>query len=143
MSEQLTAGATHAVGTNNRPRRGTVTGFRIMTGLLVLSIVVQAVSAGELLSGGTGFRGVHAIGGMVVLAFAVTTVILAVVGWRQGAVPGWPSITSAVIVLACIGQIMLGSTDTITAHVPLGVALAAGSTALTVYAWRPRRRLDR
>ncbi|WP_433430047.1 hypothetical protein [Nonomuraea sp. CA-141351] len=113
---------------------GYVTAFKAVVVLNTLSVLVQAVTAGQLMSGGgaaahgTGALAVHVLG----LAQLVTAVLL----WRPGRGAGWPALVSLAVLLLGFAQSALGGSGVLAVHVPLAMALFGLSVWLLVWAWR-------
>jgi hypothetical protein len=124
MSLDSTGTLQHDHPATGRPPSRIVRAMQLVLWLLTLAVFAQAVLAGLFLDGGDGWRGWHAVNGMLVLPLlALIQVILAVVVWRRGHGPGWLAVASVGLLLALLVQSMLGMTGQVAAHVPLGVAI--------------------
>ena len=114
--------------------------LRVVLRLLAILVFAQAVFAGLFLDGNEAWRDWHASNGMLVLPLlALVEVVLAVLVWRSGRVPGWIALASAGLLLAILVQGGMGRNGQLAVHVPLGVAilglvgvLLAGTRDLTV-----------
>ncbi|MEV5888896.1 hypothetical protein [Nonomuraea fuscirosea] len=113
---------------------GYATAFKVVTALSTLSVLVQAVTAGQLLSGGAA--GAHGMGATAVHALALAQLVVAMLLWRPARGPGWPALVSLVVLLLGFVQSMLGGSGAVAAHVPLGMALFGLSVWLLVWALR-------
>jgi hypothetical protein len=108
-----------------RARRLRAAGLmRVVLWLLAASVFAQPVFAGLFLDGHDGWRDWHATNGMLVLPLlALAQVVLAVLAWRPGRAPGWLPLASLGLLLAIIGQNLLGMSGQLALHVPLAVAI--------------------
>ena len=110
-----------------------VRAMRVVPGLLAAAVFAQAVLAGLFLDGGDGWRSWHAVNGMLLLPLlALGQVVLAVLAWRRGRAPGWLAAASGGLLLALLIQNMLGMTNQVAVHVPLGLAIFGLAGALLV-----------
>jgi hypothetical protein len=110
-----------------------VRAMRVVPGLLAAAVFAQAVLAGLFLDGGDGWRAWHAVNGMLVLPLlALGQVVLAVLAWRRGRAPGWLAAASGGLLLALLIQNVLGMTNQVAVHVPLGLAIFGLAGALLV-----------
>ena len=124
MSPDSTASSRHDRPATGMPRPGTVRVMRVVLGLLAVAVFAQAVLAGLFLDGGDAWRGWHAVNGMLVLPLlALVQVGLAVLVWRRGRGPGWLALASVGLLVALLVQSVLGITNQVAIHVPLGVAI--------------------
>ena len=107
--------------------------MRVVPGLLAAAVFAQAVLAGLFLDGGDGWRAWHAVNGMLLLPLlALGQVVLAVLAWRRGRAPGWLAAASGGLLLALLIQNVLGMTNQVAVHVPLGLAIFGLAGALLV-----------
>ena len=106
--------------------------MHVVLWLLALAVFAQAILAGLFLDGGDSWRDWHAINGMLVLLLALTQALLAVLVWRGGRAPGWLAAASGGLLLALLIQNMLGMTNQVAVHVPLGLAIFGLAGALLV-----------
>jgi hypothetical protein len=103
---------------------GFVRVMQVVLWLLAVAVLAQAVFAGLFLDGGDAWRAWHAVNGMLLVPLlALIQMVLAVLVWRRGRGPGWLPITSVGLLLALLVQSVLGMTDQVAVHVPLGVAI--------------------
>ncbi|MFI7447350.1 hypothetical protein ACIBQX_07605 [Nonomuraea sp. NPDC049714] len=113
---------------------GYLTAFKAVALLYMVAVLVQAVTAGQLLSGATG--GLHGVGAGAVLLLGLAQLVVAVLLWRPGRGAGWPALVSLAVLLLGLVQSMLGGSGAVAAHVPLGMALFGLSVWLVVWSWR-------
>ncbi|MER5613115.1 hypothetical protein [Streptomyces sp. NPDC002215] len=96
--------------------------LRISVALQTLTIFLQAVSAGVLLSSSHGEL-LHGIGARVMYGASMLYVLAAVLAWRPGGGPARPiGYASGFLVLASV-QVVLGIARVPSVHVPLGVLM--------------------
>ncbi|MET8863049.1 hypothetical protein ABZW11_08845 [Nonomuraea sp. NPDC004580] len=115
-------------------KTGHATTFKVVTVLNTLAVLLQAVTAGQLMSGGAA--GLHGMGASAVHLLGLVQLVAAVLLWRPGRGAGWPAVVSAGVLLLGFVQSMLGGSGAVAAHVPLGMALFGLSVWLLVRAWR-------
>ncbi|MET8744082.1 hypothetical protein [Streptomyces sp. NPDC004728] len=96
--------------------------LRISVALQTLTIFLQAVSAGVLLSSSHGEL-LHGIGARVMYGASMLYVLAAVLAWRPGGGAARPiGYASGFLVLASV-QVVLGIARVPSVHVPLGVLM--------------------
>lgn len=113
--------ATQATRTTTARRRR-VSFLRIAVGLQTLTIFLQAVSAGLLLTSHYG-ETLHSAGARVMYAASMLYVLAAVLAWKPGGGsprPLWYA--SGFLVLASV-QVVLGIAHVPSVHLPLGVLM--------------------
>jgi hypothetical protein len=112
--------------------------LRTVVTVHALAVFAQPVLAGQFLDGNTAMVAVH--GGVAVLIELVGLVQIpfAVLLWRPGRGPLWPTGLSVLLFLAEGMQAGFGYTRMLAVHVPLGVAIVATMLLLLVWVWRPR-----
>lgn len=110
------------------------TAFKYLISLTAVAVLVQAVSAGQLISGGSS--GMHAAGAGAVHLLQLLTFVAAVLVWRPGRGPAWPAVASLVAMLLGFVQSALGGSGATAVHVPLGMALFGITVWLVTWAWR-------
>ncbi|HEX4817288.1 MAG TPA: hypothetical protein VFV66_31490 [Nonomuraea sp.] len=115
-------------------RSGYVAAFKIVAALNALAVLAQAVTAGQLMSGGGA--GAHGIGAGAVHVMGLVLLASAVLLWRPGRGAGWPALAALAVLLLGFVQSMLGGSGAVAAHVPLGMGLFGLSVWLLVWAWR-------
>ncbi|WP_020669498.1 hypothetical protein [Amycolatopsis nigrescens] len=112
--------------------------LRIGIVITAASILLQAFSAGEVLTNGSllslhgaGAAGVH--GGALIAAIGATLL------WRPARLAGWPALVTWVLFLATFAQSAMGSVTTLNVHVPLAIALTLVTTWVLVWSFIPPR----
>ncbi|MEV3859596.1 hypothetical protein AB0J38_35480 [Streptomyces sp. NPDC050095] len=118
MATQTTAGAGEpTVGAARRP-----TFVQIALALQTLTIFLQAVSAGLLLSTSYG-ETLHSAGARVMYAASMLYVLAAVLAWRPGGGSPRPIAYASGFLVLASAQVVLGVTHRPALHVPLGVLM--------------------
>ncbi|MFD4785496.1 hypothetical protein ACFWN1_00045 [Streptomyces sp. NPDC058459] len=108
--------------TTTKTRRDGSTFLRIAIALQTLTIFLQAVSAGLLLTTSYG-ETLHGIGARVMYGASMLYVLAAVLAWKPGggsSRPVWHA--SGFLVLASV-QVVLGIAHVPSVHLPLGVLM--------------------
>ncbi len=97
----------------------------------------QPLLIGLFLAGEFDRLAAHAtVGGILVLVVFIQF-LLSIPAWRPGGLPGWVVAVCAAMVTGAGVQIAAGYQRNLGLHVPLGVALVATGTAITLAAWLP------
>ncbi|MFF7409195.1 hypothetical protein [Streptomyces lydicus] len=112
--------ATQVTATANAPRNSSF--LRIAIALQTLTLFLQAVSAGLLLTSSYG-ETLHSVGARVMYGASMLYVLAAVLAWRPGGGsprPVWHA--SGFLVLASV-QVVLGIAHVPSVHLPLGVLM--------------------
>ncbi|WP_020580304.1 hypothetical protein [Actinopolymorpha alba] len=100
--------------------------LRILVPLLAAAILLQAISAGQILSGNTAMRALHSAGMLLVLLLAILQLVAAILVWRPGRGPGRMVGSSIGLIVAIIVQAALGAAHVRGLHIPLGVLIFGG-----------------
>ncbi|WP_132115441.1 hypothetical protein [Actinocrispum wychmicini] len=111
--------------------------FRALVSVLTIDAYLQAVLAGRFLSGAYGSLLMHrsnGVSGVAILSFAL--VVVSIVAWRTKQATGTLVVLTVLLSGVIALQIMLGFERILGLHIPLGVAIIALSTVLTIWAWR-------
>lgn len=108
--------------------------LRIVASLQVAAILMQAVTAGQMLDG-DGMKSVHGAGAGAVHLLGVVQVIVALLYWRPGRGTVWAAVASLVLLLAGFTQSAVGGSHNLAVHVPLGVALLGLAIATASWSW--------
>ncbi|MEV0586398.1 hypothetical protein [Nonomuraea sp. NPDC050310] len=116
--------------------RGFHTAFAYLATLGCVAVMVQAITAGQLVDGGS--TAMHGIGAGAVHLVQLGQLVAAVLLWRPGRGPAWPAVVSLVILLAGFAQSATGGSGAVAVHVPLGVTVFGLSVWATVWAWSRR-----
>ena len=89
-------------------------------------VVLQAFSAGFLLSGSGPAVIMHARGALALELGALAQAVLGIVLWRRGRVPVWAARAGVVLFVLVVLQFGLGRGKRYWLHVPIGVGLFGG-----------------
>ena len=112
--------------------------LRVVATAHALLAVTQPVSIGQYLSGVYSWLGVHSTGAglliLVAMAVGVVSIGYAIVGGRI-----WVAVVGPLFFFADGLQTGMGYARTLSVHVPLGVAIVAGSLLFAGWTWRSRR----
>jgi hypothetical protein len=134
-----------AEDTRSAPRPGSAAwraaGLRAVTILVSLqafAILLQAITAGQLLAGTPGTRQIHSAGAVLILLLSILQVVAATLVWRPGRGPARLLIPSVGILVVVLVQATLGETHNRALHVPLGVLMFAGMASLARQLWSQR-----
>jgi hypothetical protein len=110
--------------------------FRLLSGIAAVLFALQAVFAGQMLSGTFGALQWHqnnaALADMVLFAAIPAALLLR---W-PGRGPLWPVFAVLGLLVLSYTQSALGFARLLTVHVPLGVAVILAAGTLAVWSWR-------
>jgi hypothetical protein len=116
-----------------------VTLLRVLATLSVLIIVVQGVTAGEILSRSETALALHSGGAIVVHVVTGLTAIAAFLVVRPTGGPWWPPVLAAVLFAVTFLQAALGSGGVMAVHVPLAMIVLVGAVWVLVWSLAPGR----
>ncbi|RSN58559.1 hypothetical protein DMH01_21135 [Amycolatopsis sp. WAC 04182] len=111
--------------------------LKASTLFLAATLLVQGITAGQLLSGAGGGGLHHATGPFVTVAMVLQIVAAALV-WRPGRGSARYLVVSAILLVLVSVQFVVGGSGDLAVHVPLGVALFGASAVLVAQVWTPR-----
>jgi hypothetical protein len=112
--------------------------MRIVVTVHALAVFAQPVLAGQFLDGNVEMVKVHAgVAGLIELV-GLVQIPIAVLLWRPGRGPLWPTGLSVLLFFVEGVQVGLGYNRMLAAHVPLGVTIVAIMLLLLIWVWRPR-----
>jgi heme A synthase len=121
MSTQATTTTTATATATANTRRGS-SFLRVAIALQTLTIFLQAVSAGLLLTSSYG-ETLHSVGARVMYGASMLYVLAAVLAWKPGGGPSRPIWhATGFLVLASV-QVVLGIAHVPSVHLPLGVLM--------------------
>jgi hypothetical protein len=108
--------------------------LRILVALVALSILMQATTMGIYLYGQDGALAVHRTGAMIAATLALLQAIVAVLYIVRGNGPRQLAITSVVMLVAIVAEMIIGFQHYTPLHMPLGVALFGGAVRMAAWA---------
>jgi hypothetical protein len=102
--------------------------WRVITTLLVLVVIIEAVFAGAMLSGAGWARNAHAINAALLIAASCAAGVVSLITLRRirhGLKLGLTlmSMSAAIVLQAALGALSAKGANLMWVHVPLGVAL--------------------
>lgn len=113
--------------------------FRATVTTAAVLVFAQAALAGGFLAGHFEALAMHSRnGGLVALVFLVQ-LLCAVLLWRKGGGPAWPTRSAVLQLLIAAALIPLGEERVLAVHIPLAVGLSIGTALLVSWAWRWQR----
>jgi hypothetical protein len=100
----------------------------VITSLIVLAVLMEAVLAGAMLSGVSGARAAHAVTAAIVIVSSLTAGLICVITLRRishGLKLGLTLLSLAAVLFlqAALGALSAKGTNLLWIHIPLGVAL--------------------
>lgn len=113
------------VTTQHAPRRtsrNTVSFLRVAIALQAATVLLQAVSAGLLLTSSYGAT-LHDVGARVMYGASMLYVLAAVLAWKPGGGPVRPVWHATGFLALASAQVVLGIAHVPSVHVPLGVLM--------------------
>ncbi|MFF4427431.1 hypothetical protein ACFY04_43160 [Streptomyces sp. NPDC001549] len=113
--------------------------MRATTLLVLLDTLLQAALAGMFVTGNLDLLAWHAANAEVLIALTFIQAVAALLVWRLGRGPAWPTAAGALLVVLVAAQQGLGEARILAGHMPLGMAVFGCATALTcwAFAYRP------
>lgn len=122
-------------------RRWPLLVLRVLVCALTVLMMIQPVLAGQFVTGDSDLLELHELNATFISAVSWTLVASAVTLWRPGGGPLWPVGVTLLVAGLVEAQSGFGYSRNLAVHIPLGVALVAGMTALAcwVFSYRPGR----
>ncbi|GAA3741304.1 hypothetical protein GCM10022225_25890 [Plantactinospora mayteni] len=116
--------------------------YRVLLTLVALLCYLQAILAGQFLSGTYGSLLAHQNTAAVIDMLLILAIPTALVITLWGRRPWWPVLFAAGLLGLTSTQNWLGFGRILTVHVPLGVAIVIAATGVAAWAWRASPRAD-
>lgn len=113
--------------------------LQVFAGLAVVNVLVQFLTAGQLLSSGAS-KQLHGTGAIVLHVISGLAAIAAVLLWRQGRASLGLAALAVVVFGYTFVQAALGDYASLAVHVPGAMILTAGVIWLLIASLRPRVR---
>ncbi|MFD4656968.1 hypothetical protein ACFWP2_15235 [Kitasatospora sp. NPDC058444] len=127
----MTAGTATDTAADTTAGQRTHTFLRVSVALQTATVLLQAVSAGLLLSTSYGEQ-LHGIGARVMYGASMLYVLAAVLAWRPGGGSPRPILYASGFLVLASAQVVLGIAHVPSVHVPLGVLIFGLSVAVLV-----------
>jgi hypothetical protein len=118
---------------------GLVTALRVTSVLAALIIVVQGVTAGEILARNPSAEMVHSLGAYATHVFCGIAAIAAFLVVRATGARWWPVVLAVVVFVVGFVQAALGSGGVMAVHVPLAMVLLVGAVWLAAWSFTGTR----
>jgi hypothetical protein len=111
--------------------------LRVTATLQVAAVLMQGITAGQLVALNGGALDFHATGAIVIHVVAAIQTIAAFLLWRASRGPMWPTVVSALALVVGFIQAALGDAGNMKVHVPTALALTILISAVFVWSWLP------
>ncbi|HEY2206716.1 MAG TPA: hypothetical protein VGH99_19815 [Pseudonocardia sp.] len=126
----------HSRKDNPLAQRGVLlTGLRVFALLSVLNVVLQGVSAGEVLMRNHTALTLHETGAIVIHVLAGITAVLAALIWFSTRRGLWSVVVATLVFIATFVQAAYGHGRTLYIHVPLAMLITVGAVWLLTWSW--------
>ncbi|ADB34961.1 hypothetical protein Kfla_5957 [Kribbella flavida DSM 17836] len=112
--------------------------LRAVAVLHAVTVCLQPLLAGIYLNGSTAAARLHGPVGLTAAGLCATQLTLAILWWRASG-PGWPVVLSAAVLAGEALMIHAGFGRELALHLPIGMAVVAGSVSFAAWAARARR----
>ncbi|TDU91051.1 hypothetical protein EV138_4652 [Kribbella voronezhensis] len=139
MTDQLQAPSQQPV---RRPR-ASLWVLRLVLLLHTGLVVTQPIMAGYYLSGDADAMDVHSPIGSTLWMISMVQLVPALLYWRPGGGRLWPAGLTFLLFFAEFLQMIVGHSQNLAIHVPLGTAIVLTVVALTIWSFRPAARRGR
>ncbi|MEU6431397.1 hypothetical protein ABZ860_36340 [Microbispora sp. NPDC046973] len=124
--------------TRTTMKQGNLMILRVASTVQTLTVFVQAITAGLLLSS-PGNGALHSAGAYTVFVVTLVHLVVAILTWRPGGGSPGPILYAIGFVGLTLAQVALGIAHVKTLHVPLGVLMFGMSVLQMVWIWSGRR----
>ena len=133
----MTRSPAHAGTDTDRP--GALRALRVASTAAVVIIVLQGVTAGEILSRSRVAETLHFGGAFVVHLCTGLTALAAFLLARRRRVSWWPTGIAVAVFVVSFAQAAFGEFGVLSVHVPLAMLLLVGSVVVMAWSYaRPR-----
>ncbi|NRQ40816.1 hypothetical protein HII36_54780 [Nonomuraea sp. NN258] len=112
--------------------------LRVAVALQAATLLVQAITAGLLLSSPSG-RMLHSVAAIAVVVAGLLHLVAAILVWRPGGGSARGIAPAVGLLVVTVVQMALGMAHMKALHVPLGVVMFAGSVLQLSRLWTGRR----
>jgi hypothetical protein len=115
--------------------------FRFGCFVNVLAMLVQALFAGEIISGRSSGLTLHLATAKILVLWSVLQLLLTISMKLKNLCPQWLVASVAAVLLAEILEFALGETNHLVLHVPLAVAIFGGAIRQLLWTMQMRSRV--
>ncbi|HEY0816594.1 MAG TPA: hypothetical protein VGE11_25220 [Pseudonocardia sp.] len=115
---------------------GLTRALSVVATLSVLMIVLQGVTAGQILSRNRGAEALHFSGAIVVHVLTGLTAVVAILVARRDRDARWPAGLAVVVFIVGFIQAAVGEAGLLAVHVPLAMLLVIGAATVMVWSLR-------
>ena len=114
---------------------GLLRALQVTAVLSVLNLVVQYVTAGQILPRGGPAIGVHATGAIVLHVVTGALALAAILDARAQRGPWWPPVLAVLVFVCSFVQAYFGDAGNLRVHVPGAMLLTVGIVWLTAWSF--------
>ncbi|NUS12298.1 MAG: hypothetical protein HOY69_13010 [Streptomyces sp.] len=107
--------------------------FRVSALLFALGVLVQAVLAGEFVTGNVELLKIHNVNAQVLSIVVLAETVAAFGLWRTRLTSVRPALATLALLILTGAQMSLGHDRVLLVHIPLGVTVFGFATALAVW----------
>ena len=122
-------------------RRWPITTIRVLTVVVLLQVLLQAVLAGGFVTGDVGLLGLHSANAILLVLTSGALLPATILLVRPGRGPWWPIVVSVALWWAIVVELGLGFARLVGLHIPIGMAIMGLIAAFTwwAFSFRPGR----
>lgn len=117
------------------PSTGLLRAVQVAAVLAVLNLVLQYVTAGQILPRGGPVLGAHATGAIVLHVVTGVLALAAILYARAQRGPWWPPVVAVVVFVCSFVQAYFGDEGNLKVHVPGAMLLTVGIVWLTAWSF--------
>ncbi|APU16075.1 MULTISPECIES: hypothetical protein [Actinoalloteichus] len=134
--ERSSAHRDGGAGVRGALRRWMYLPYGLLTSAVAVAVFLQAVLAGQFLSGTFGSLQRHQDGAALTDMLLITAILVAIPLRWPGRGPRWPIFAPLGLLSLTIAQNVAGFERVLTVHIPLGVTIILLAALLAVRSWR-------
>ena len=117
--------------------------LRIVLVVHAALVVMQPIMAGYYLSGEADAMNWHSPIGSSLWMWSIIQFVVAVLYWRPGGGRLWPALATVGLFFAELTQMILGFSQTLSVHIPLGTAIVISVLLFAAWSFRSSARRGR
>jgi hypothetical protein len=117
--------------------------LRIVLVVHAALVVMQPIMAGYYLSGEADAMNWHSPIGSSLWMWSMIQFVVAMLYWRPGGGRLWPVLASVALLFAELTQMILGFSQTLAVHIPLGTAIVISVLLFAAWSFRSSARRGR